>query len=331
MRVDIGMPTRGSSPWIEEAIESILAQTFTDWRLVIAENSAGSPECAAVLAPYLDDPRVTHHVNGRDLGMAGNMTGLVRRASAPYVALLHDDDRWHPEFLERRVHFLDAYPDSGLVFGDYFTIDEQGRTLGVSPRRLRPGVHAPADLVPVFIEHTPIGMPSLLVRRTAYEAVGAEFADALAWTDMEMWFRIAARFPVGFLDVADSEWRTHGDQTTRKVRLWGEHMARLHESFEATLDAVPGLDIDRTLLHRKYGRESLQAALDVLERGDVGRSREYIETALAKDPALRRDPRAIMLRAALPLGLPAARALVGVRRASWWLNRRLRREAAPLG
>lgn len=166
-------------------------------------------------------------------------------------------------------------------------------------------------------------MPTLLVRRAAYEAVGAEFVDGLAWTDHEMWFRIAARFPIGFLDVADSDWRTHRNQTTQRVRLWGEHLARMHALFEETLDAVPEVEIDRTLLHRKHGREALQAALDVLERGDLARSRAYLDTALAKDPSLRRDRRAVLLRATLPLGARAARALVRVRRASWWVNRRL--------
>jgi glycosyltransferase involved in cell wall biosynthesis len=323
------MPTRGSSPWIGEAIESIVAQTFEGWRLVISENSAGSPECAAALAPYLEDPRITHQVTGRDLGMAGNLNGLIRLGTAPYIALLHDDDLWHPEFLARRVDFLDAHEDCGLVFGNYLTIDGEGRTLEVSPRRFEAGVHAPADVVPVYIEHTPIGVTSVLVRRSAYEAVGAEFVDGLAWTDHEMWFRIAARFPIGFLDVADSAWRRHGEQTTQKVRLWGEHMARLHESFEATLDALPGLAVDRTLLRRKHGHAALQAALDVLERPDPARSRAYLETALAQDPALRRDPRAVLLRAALPLGRPAARTLVAVRHASWRLNRRLRRSEGP--
>lgn len=143
------MPTRGRSPWIEEAIESILAQTFGAWRLVVSENSEGSPECARALAPYLDDPRITHHVTGRDLGLAGNLTGLIRRGTAPYVALLHDDDRWRPEFLERRVAFLDAHPGCGLVFGHYVTIDEAGRKLDVSPPRLEPGEHAPAEMLPV--------------------------------------------------------------------------------------------------------------------------------------------------------------------------------------
>jgi glycosyltransferase involved in cell wall biosynthesis len=111
--VDIGIPTCGRPRYLVEAIESALAQTFSRWRVTVSEDGPASDAVAAAVAPYLADPRVRYVVTGRRLGGAAHMTRLIRTGTAPYVAPLHDYDRWAPEFLMRRVAFLDAHPACG--------------------------------------------------------------------------------------------------------------------------------------------------------------------------------------------------------------------------
>src|SRR6185312_10022575 len=115
-RVDVGMPTRGEAPYIGEAISSVRTQTYPDWTLHVSENGPGGGELQQRLAPYLADERVRYSATGGDLGAAQNHTRLLRAGDAPYVAILHDDDRWDPGFLERRVEFLERHPECGFVF-----------------------------------------------------------------------------------------------------------------------------------------------------------------------------------------------------------------------
>src|SRR5262245_45992679 len=120
--VDVGIPTLGNCPYIFEAIESVLSQTFTAWRLVISENGTGNPLLRRRLEPYLKDPRVNHLVTGEKVGLGTNHNNIIRAGSAPYVGILHDDDRWQPEFLERRVAFLEAQRTCGFVFSGHVVI-----------------------------------------------------------------------------------------------------------------------------------------------------------------------------------------------------------------
>src|SRR5262245_8119043 len=124
--VTVGIPTLGSLPLLVEAVESVFAQTFDRWELIVGENGVGDAEVEAALAPYVTEPRMTHVVTGERVGRGENWSNLIRAGSAPYVALLHDDDRWEPEFLDRRVAFLEAHPECGWVFSDYIVIDGDG-------------------------------------------------------------------------------------------------------------------------------------------------------------------------------------------------------------
>ena len=59
---------------------------------------------------FTDDPGFTLVATGRNLGPAANWTRLIQQGSAPYVTLLQDDDVWDPDFLARRVAFLERHP-----------------------------------------------------------------------------------------------------------------------------------------------------------------------------------------------------------------------------
>jgi glycosyltransferase involved in cell wall biosynthesis len=326
--VDIGMPTRGSAPWIATAVESILAQTYTNWTLVISENGPPSAELAEMLSPYLEDERVSLVATGADLGPAVNHTRLVQQGTRPYVAILHDDDLWEPEFLERRVAFLEANRECGFVFGRHEIMDERGDTLETSACSLAPGVHSPEAMVRVYLTESPVGMTSLLVQRTAYETVGGEWAS-MPWMDLEMWFRIVARFPTGYIDVVDSKWRRHSSQWTARVGTWGETLRTVYGKYAETLDAVPELTVDRQPLQELRAGAALQAALDATERGDRQTAQARLREAFELNPRSRHDHRALVLRASLGLGGAGVATLVALRHASWKFNeQRLRILAA---
>jgi glycosyltransferase involved in cell wall biosynthesis len=121
--VDVCIPAHGRPRYLVAAIESVVAQTLTSWNVVISEDGEGGGEIEKIVSPYLSDPRVTYVSTGEHVGAARNMTGLIRHGSAPYVALLHDDDFWYPEYLERHVGFLEEHPQAGWVFSLVRVVD----------------------------------------------------------------------------------------------------------------------------------------------------------------------------------------------------------------
>jgi glycosyltransferase involved in cell wall biosynthesis len=301
--VDIGIPTFGEPRFLVEAIEDVLAQTLTGWRLTISENGPGSAAVSAAVTPFLDDPRIQYVTTGSNLGGARNSTRLIQTGGAPYVALLHDDDRWSPEFLERRVAFLEATPSCGLVFSSCDFIDDSGTVVHRFEVDLEEGLQDRRQFLRLLYLSNVICMPTVLVPRRCYEAVGPEVNDSVTFYDYEMWLRLASRFDVGYLDVYDASYRIHVAQTTHDIDLTvGEHRLALLDAVEEILprDVPP--------LHRRRARSGahMRSALEAFERGDRRRSAAHLGRALKLYPIGFFDPK----MASLALGSIRRRAIL---------------------
>ena len=158
--VDIGIPTNRPR-YLDEAIRSVLAQTFESWRLTISDNGSGNDEIRAVVEPYLSDPRVRHVATGGELTAPQNATRALQAGDARFVALLHDDDRWDAGFLARRVTFLESNPTCGFVFSHCKFIDEAGRVVFRLTIPLRAGVQPRRAFLRALYRRNLIAMPSL--------------------------------------------------------------------------------------------------------------------------------------------------------------------------
>jgi glycosyltransferase involved in cell wall biosynthesis len=311
--VDVGIPTLGDSPYILEAVESVFAQTLTSWRLVISENGGGSAAVREALDPYLRDPRVHHRVIGERVGRGENHTRLVRAGHAPYVGILHDDDRWSPEFLERHVRFLELHPTCGFVFSGHTVIDAEGRQRGRKKLVLEEGIHPTATVLPPLYRRNFIGVPTVLVRRTAYEAVGARYKEVIS-CDHEMWLRLAARFDVGCIAAWDAAYRIHPAQTSsRRNRLAQEEFEIFH--------AVEDLPIPRYVRRRVHSEAHVRCALDAAERAERETSLHHLALAMRTDPRSALRPsivgRSLATLATLATGSPGRRTLTAVRARRW--------------
>jgi glycosyltransferase involved in cell wall biosynthesis len=328
----VGIPTRGRAAYFEAALRSALGQTLRDIRITVTENGPGDPEVADVIRRYAGDARLRHVVHGVDLGQAANFTAAAT-GCAPYLALLHDDDTWEPDFLERRVEFLDANPTCGFVFSGAVIIDGEGRPVDIWESELEAGLHRSAEFLPLIYGHNVVPVPSALIRRSAYRAIGGAF-DTLLFSDHELWLRLAATADVGVLNVRDNAYRLHGNQLTfdRWHRL-GEH--RLE--FLDVADAVVGDRLSGEVKRKARAESHLHVAGDAFERGErrlalaeIGRWARTVPRAAVERWELRR---ASLLVAAALSGPPGkslwrSRRNFGDRRAD---ARRARKVAALLG
>ena len=290
--VDVGIPTHGRPAFLAQAIESVLAQTFELWQLTISENGPGSADIAAIVRPYLTDPRVRHVTTGRNIGGGGNSTRLIQTGRAPYVALLHDDDRWEPEFLTRRLTFLEANPACGLVFSACDFIDEHGSVVYRFAPRLNEGLQPRKSFLRTLYRRNVICIPTVLVPRGCYEAVGPAFSDSVLFYDYEMWLRIASRFDIGFLNVCDASYRLHRAQTTHGIASnMGEHRLALLDEVESTMPA------DFPPLERRRARSGalLRVAEEAFARGDRRTAVARLRTAIRVYPAGPLDPKMVSL------------------------------------
>ena len=102
--VSIIMPAYNCGRFIREAIDSVLAQTYTAWELLIVDDCS-TDNTAAVIASYRDE-RIHYMRNERNSGAALSRNKALREAKGKYIAFLDADDTWMPEKLERQIAFM---------------------------------------------------------------------------------------------------------------------------------------------------------------------------------------------------------------------------------
>jgi hypothetical protein len=309
--IDVALPTYGPVPYLREAIDSVLAQTERRWRLTLVDNSPETGGARAVLEPYRADPRV-HYLATGGLAQHANWTAALTSGDAPYFALLSDDDWWEPEFLARRLAFLEAHPGCAFVFSNYREVDEAGNDIAHRAPRLTEGVHEPRTFAPLEYAGNLVPVASPLYRRSAIREAGEYFADVRV-CDYELWMRLASRFPVGYLDVRDCAGRLHAGSETSAIREQGRTALQTVDYLDAAVDQVDPALVPRAARHRRRAGALLTCALDAMQAGDVRQARIHLRGALRLHPAAIADPRVPVLSALLALGSRGGTALARAR------------------
>lgn len=126
--VSVVVPAYNSRRFIDETMRSILAQTLSDFELIVADHSSDDGTWEA-LQVYLDDPRVRLLRTPPGGGAPANWARVTAEATAPYLKLVCGDDVMAATNLERQVAALDAYPTVDLVASRRTLIDADGRVL----------------------------------------------------------------------------------------------------------------------------------------------------------------------------------------------------------
>lgn len=127
-RVSIALPVHNGMRYLPRTLKLILAQTFTDFELLIFDNAStdGTTEfCRAVT-----DPRVRYVRRAENVGAVANFNRAFEGASAPYFIWAAHDDEWAPTYLQRCVEALDADSDAVVACSSVRYIDEDGREAG---------------------------------------------------------------------------------------------------------------------------------------------------------------------------------------------------------
>lgn len=110
--VSIIMPSYNTSRFIAETIESVIAQTYTNWELIIVDDCS-TDNTDDVVRPYLFDERICYIKNEKNSGAAVSRNRALREAKGKWIAFLDSDDLWLPEKLERQLNFMN---DNGYSF-----------------------------------------------------------------------------------------------------------------------------------------------------------------------------------------------------------------------
>jgi glycosyltransferase involved in cell wall biosynthesis len=127
-RVSVIMTAYNAAPFLREAIDSVIAQTFQDWELLILEHGS-TDDTASIIRSY-SDPRIVPHFLPQNIGRSNALNYLCERTRGEYVAVLDADDVSEPNRLAVEVAFLDEHREIAIVGSCTKLIDEHGAVTG---------------------------------------------------------------------------------------------------------------------------------------------------------------------------------------------------------
>ena len=190
----IAMPAYNASRTIGPAIRSVLAQTRTDFELLVVDD--GSEDDTAAQVARFEDERVRlFHQENSGPGAARNLAIIVGRGR--YVSMLDSDDLWLPTYLETMAGILDRDPEVGLVYTDAWILDDvTGRIRRTTAMHYQ---HPPRDppcdpfeFLALLLKRGNFVFTSTTVRRSVLERVGLFEAALKPAEDYGLWLRIVA-------------------------------------------------------------------------------------------------------------------------------------------
>ncbi|MEH1885737.1 MULTISPECIES: glycosyltransferase family 2 protein [unclassified Nostoc] len=128
-RLSIGLPVYNGEKFIKEAIDSLLAQTFEDFELIISDN-ASTDKTEEICRAYAEkDKRICYYRNDQNIGCARNFNRVFKLSSGEYFKWAAYDDLHAPDFIKKCVEVLDQDPSIILCHSQTYFIDEEGSFL----------------------------------------------------------------------------------------------------------------------------------------------------------------------------------------------------------
>ena len=268
--VSVIMPVYRGQPFVAWAIESVLAQTYRDFELVIVND--GSPDdSSGIIARFLPHPQI-RYIEQQNAGVAAARNTAIAHANGAFIGLLDQDDLWLPNKLTRQVTYFNSHPEVGLVHTRVECIDADGAprscagVIGVRPYE---GLCAGRLLLGNVI--APV---TVLLRIECIDEVGTfdqRFAPADDW---ELWMRIARRHPIGFIDEVTARYRFHGANVSSDQLKMQRAVLRIIEAICERFPDVPGSVSPVELAYaRSVALGGVAEALE--ERGQKTEARQY--------------------------------------------------------
>lgn len=212
-KVSVCIPTYNYGRFIAEAIESVLAQTFKDFELIVVDNCS-TDNTRAVVEHYVNiDPRIVYYCNESNIGMVGNWNRCLGYARGKYIKILCADDYLDNLHLEKCVTALENNVDVAVTSTPrtFFGCDDKTDKLSFSD--IFEIVDGNSAITRCLLERNVIGEPTAVMFRK-YDGNLLFNPDFDQVSDMEMWFRFLEQGKLANIPDTCCYLRCHDSQTT---------------------------------------------------------------------------------------------------------------------
>lgn len=243
MLVSVLVTTYNSGRFLRETLDSILAQSFRDFEVVVVDDGStdGTPD---FVRSYLARDSRIRLVEKAHSGIPDTYNRGVRECRGEYIARIGHDDRMDPYRLELQVAAMERNPDVGVVHTNAITIDGHGRVIG----RWDSADYGPAHLTHLFFRIcNNIIDPSTMVRKAVYDDVGLYDLELQMANDWDLWCRASRNWRFLHIPLPLVHYRRHGGnysdernraEERREVAIILERLATKYRTLQELIPEV---------------------------------------------------------------------------------------------
>lgn len=223
-RVSVLIPVyRTEEAHLRAAIDSILAQTFTDFELLLLNDAPDDPRPQAIAASY-GDARIRYACNERNIGITPARNKLIEMAQGEYLAVMDHDDISLPERLEKQVAYMDAHPEVGVCGARVKNFGESDKvsTYPLTSHEIKLGL-----MDGCMVPHS-----CAMVRRALLERTGIRYEEVFSPSeDYAIWCRLIPHTEFCNLPEVLLHYRVYAGNTSKKAAVRMETSTAAIRSF----------------------------------------------------------------------------------------------------
>ena len=276
-RVAVIVPAYGVAHLLGEALDSLRAQSFTEWECVVVDDGARD-DVAGAVAPYLADPRVRFLATD-NRGVSAARNRAVLETSAPYVALLDGDDLYLPDYVAHMVAALDADPGARLATCN-------ARIFGAVPherlcfdRKQGSGDGTTGSLGDVLDRGFGVYIGTTF-RRADFDRLGGFDESMTHAEDFDLWVRLLllgghARY----VDAVLGEYRVRPSSASASAAKMIQGNLRVYEKALAHLGEGPEAGIAHRMIAENHAELAFEEAVTQVAEGDISRGLPALRAA----------------------------------------------------
>ena len=241
--VSVLMAAFNAERFIDQAIESLLAQTYQDWELIVVDDGSTDSTGSRVQMWAQKDSRIRVYRNEQNLGIGPTRKRALDLARGVYAAVLDSDDVALPEWLDMRVDYLERYPEVAVVSGSRIVIDENGRRTGITFERASPKV-----LRWQLLFGNPVCQPSCMFRVAEAGQVGGYLAEPYL-EDWDLFAKLSELGLIVHVDVPLMMYRVHPSNASYGIGTNRERLEPVATRIvRRTVGAATGLPVPPDLV-----------------------------------------------------------------------------------
>jgi glycosyltransferase involved in cell wall biosynthesis len=251
-RVSVIVPTFNNASLLAETLDSVLAQSSTDFELIVVDDGSTDDTATIVQRDY----PIAKYISQPNRGPAAARNAGVELAQGEYIAFCDHDDLWNSEHLQALLDAFAVHPQTALVFdnAEYFGVGVESDNWHLDSLACARLAKGKVSAKWLLWDYPVASMSVTMVRKNYFALLGGLSEQVGALDDWHFYLRVAAHYEVRFVDYLGCKKRVTGQNLSQLVNIKETNVCYLEELWRSHPDVVKAIGVAnyRLRLARKY-------------------------------------------------------------------------------